>query len=606
MEKKITEINIRNIAIIAHVDHGKTTLVDALLKQTGVFRAGQEVEKCIMDSNDLERERGITIFSKNAAIHYKGTKINIIDTPGHSDFSGEVERVLKMADGVLLLVDAAEGPLSQTRFVLHKSLELGLSPIVVVNKIDRKDARPAEVLDAIYELFMDLGANEEQFNFPVIYAIGRMGIAQYSLEEKSENLEPLFETILKYVPAPLADPAKPLQMLVTSLDYNDFVGRIAIGKIDNGKITAGQTVALVGADNKIKKYKVTKLYAFDKLGKIEVNEAGAGDLAAVSGAADVAIGDTIADPENPVALKRVKIDEPTISMNFLVNDSPFAGRDGKFLTSRKIEERLQKELESNVSLRVEKSETANIFKVSGRGVLHLSVLIERMRREGFELAVSKPQVIIKEENGKKFEPIEDLIITVPADYVGKVMEAIGSRRAEVLSMKNLANGETQLHFKISSRGLIGFRSEFITMTKGLGVMAHRFLEYGEVKGEIPGRLYGVLVSMENGKVLTYALDNLESRGKLFIKPGIEVYEGMIVGIRPESGDLAVNPCKAKHVSNVRVSGGEEAIQLAPPIEMTLEKSLEFIADDELVEVTPASVRMRKKILKDNERRRSGK
>lgn len=606
MTEETKQINIRNIAIIAHVDHGKTTLVDALLKQTGVFRAGQETTERIMDSNDLEKERGITIFSKNAAVNYKGTKINIIDTPGHADFSGEVERVLKMADGVLLLVDAAEGPLSQTRFVLAKSLELGLKPIVVINKIDRKDARPQEVLDAIYEMFMELGATDEQFEFPVVYAIGREGVAQLTLEAKGENLEPLFETIIARIPAPLANPDKPLQMLVTSLDYSDFLGRIAVGKVESGKLKVGENVALIASENKIKKYKITKLFTFDKLGKIEANEVYAGDLAAVAGIADVAIGDTIADSNNPVALDRVHIDEPTISMNFLVNDGPFAGRDGKHVTSRKIEERLAKELESNVSLRVEATDAPNIFRVSGRGVLHLAVLIERMRREGYELSVSQPKVITKEENGKKLEPIEDLMITVPEEFVGKVMENLGPRRAEVLNMKSLSNGESQLHFKVSSRGLIGFRSEFMTMTKGLGIMAHRFMEYGEVKGEIPGRIYGVMVSMENGKALTYALNNLESRGKLFISPGAEVYEGMIVGIRPESGDLAVNPCKAKHVSNVRVSGGEEAIQLAPPIEMTLEKALEFIAEDELVEVTPNYIRLRKRILKDNERRREKK
>ncbi len=602
---KPTQPNIRNVAIIAHVDHGKTTLVDALLKQTGVFRAGQKVAECVMDSNELERERGITIFSKNAAIEYKGVKINIIDTPGHADFSSEVERVLKMAEGVLLLVDAAEGPLAQTRFVLAKALELGLTPIVVINKIDRKDARPKETLDLIYELFIDLGANEKQLEFPVIYAIAREGVAKLSLKDESKNLIPLLDKLLDYIPAPNVDASGPLQIMITGLDYSDFIGRLAIGKIERGEVRSGEKVALINSKGEIKNYSVTKLFTFDKLGKVETDRLSAGDLVALAGIPDVQIGDTIASAEKPEALPRIGVEEPTISMNFSVNDGPFAGKEGKFVTSRHLKERLFKELESNVGLRVEETDSASAFKVSGRGVLHLGILVERMRREGYELALSKPQVIYKEKDGEILEPMEELHINVLDADAGKVIEAVGRRRGEIQNMKS-HRGHTDLNFSISSRGLIGFRPEFIMLMHGTGAMDHRFVDYGAAKGEIPFRINGVMVSMTSGKVLAYALDNLQMRGKLFVKPGDEVYEGMLVGLRPEAGDLAVNPCKAKHVTNVRKSGGEEAIVLTPPEEMTLEKAIEFIDEDELVEVTPESVRLRKKLLKDNERRRKEK
>lgn len=605
METKLVQPNIRNVAIIAHVDHGKTTLVDALLKQTGTFRAGEVVAECVMDSNELERERGITIFSKNAAVSYKGVKINIIDTPGHADFSSEVERVLKMAEGVLLLVDAAEGPLAQTRFVLSKALQLGLAPIVVINKIDRKDARVEETLDLIYELFIDLGANEEQLEFPVIYAIAREGIAKISLTDESKDLKPLLDKLLEYIPAPTVETEGSLRVMITGLDYNDFVGRIGIGKIVRGKIKAGEKVALMNDKGEVKKYQITKLYTFDKLGKLETKELSAGDLVALAGIPDVHIGDTVASAEKPEALPRIAVEEPTITMNFMVNDSPFAGREGKFVTSRHIKDRLLKELESNVGLKVENTDSPSAFKVSGRGVLHLGVLVEQMRREGYEAALSKPQVIYKEINGEKQEPMEELHINVLDQDAGKIIELVGKRKGEMVNMKSRL-GHTDLNFTISSRGLIGFRSEFIMITHGTGTMDHRFTGYDTVKGEIPFRTNGVMVSMIGGKVLAYALDNLQQRGKMFVKPGDEIYEGMITGLRPEAGDLAVNPCKAKHVTNVRKSGGEEAIVLTPPEEMTLEKSIEFIDDDELVEVTPKSIRLRKKLLTDNERRRKDK
>lgn len=605
MTTKSTQPNIRNVAIIAHVDHGKTTLVDALLKQTGTFRVGQEVQECIMDSNVLERERGITILSKNAAVTYKGVKINIIDTPGHADFSSEVERVLKMAEGVLLLVDAAEGPLAQTRFVLSKALQLGLQPIVVINKIDRKDARVEETLDLIYELFMDLGANDKQLEFPVIYAIAREGIAKTSLTDESKDLVPLLDKLIEHIPAPNVEIDGPLQVMITGLDYNDFVGRIGVGKVVRGTIHIGEKVALINANDEVKNYSIAKLYSFAKLGKVEAAEVSAGDLVALAGIAEVHIGDTVASVEKPEALVRIKVEDPTITMDFITNDSPFAGRDGKLITSRHIRDRLMKELESNVGLKVEETGSSKVYKVSGRGVLHLGVLVENMRREGYEVALSKPQVIYKEIDGEKLEPMEELHVNVLDPDAGKVIELVGKRRGEMSNMKSHL-GHTDLNFTISSRGLIGFRSEFIMLTHGTGTMDHRFTEYGSVKGDIPFRKNGVMVSMTGGKVLAYALDLLQQRGKMFVKPGDEVYEGMIVGLRPESGDLAVNPCKAKHVSNVRKSGGEETIILTPPEEMTLEKAIEFIDDDELVEVTPKSIRLRKKFLTDNERRRQDK
>ncbi len=615
MTIKTTQPNIRNVAIIAHVDHGKTTLVDGLLKQTGTFRVGQEVQECVMDSNVLERERGITILAKNAAVNYKGVKINIIDTPGHADFSSEVERVLKMAEGVLLLVDAAEGPLAQTRFVLSKALQLGLQPIVVINKIDRKDARVEETLDLIYELFMDLGANDKQLEFPIIYAIAREGIAKTSMTEDSKDLTPLLDKLIEYIPAPQVSSEGPLQVMITGLDYNDFVGRIGIGKVVRGKIKQGDRVALLNDKVEIsaqggpasgwKNYSITKLYSFDKMGKCEVSEVSAGDLMALAGIGEISIGDTVASVEKPEALPRIKVEDPTITMDFITNDGPFAGREGKLITSRHIRDRLMKELESNVGLQVEETDSAKVYKVSGRGVLHLGVLVENMRREGYEVTLSKPRVIFKEINGEKLEPMEELHVNVLDPDAGKVIELVGKRRGEMSNMKSHL-GHTDLSFSISSRGLIGFRSEFIMITHGTGTMDHRFTEYGKVKGDIPFRTNGVMVSMTAGKVLSYALDLLQQRGKMFMKPGDEVYEGLIVGLRPESGDLAVNPCKAKHVSNVRKSGGEETIVLTPPEEMTLEKAIEFIDDDELVEVTPKSIRLRKKLLTDNARRREEK
>lgn len=599
--------NIRNIAIIAHIDHGKTTLIDSILKQTGAMGSKEEGKERVLDFNDLEKERGITIFAKNAAINYKGVKINIIDTPGHSDFSGEVERVLKMAEGVLLLVDAAEGPLSQTRFVLQKSLELKLKPIVVINKIDRKDARPSEVLDEIYELFIDLGASSEQLEFPVVYAVGREGVAKLNLKDESKNLDPLFDTIINKIQAPTGDREKPFQFLVTTLDYNDFLGRIAIGKVENGRASVGQTIALIDEKNQINNFKITKIFTFNNLGRVEMQEVSAGDLAAIAGVFDVNIGDTIASAENPVALPRISIDEPTISVNFLVNDSPFSGREGKLVTIKKIEERLLKEAETNVSLKVEKVESVNAFNVSGRGVLHLAILVERMRREGFELALSQPKVITKKVNGETLEPIEELMITVLSEFSGKVIENLGRRGAELVNMKNLKNNDVQLIFKIPSRGLIGFRSEFITMTRGLGVLAHRLLGYEKLKGNVSSRTFGVLVSIANGKALSYALNNIEKRGKLFVGPGEDIYEGRIIGVRPESGDLTVNPCKGKHMTNVRMSTAlDEKILLSPKEEITLERAIEFIADDELVEVTPKSFRLRKIDLKDVERKKRKK
>ncbi len=615
MTTRITQPNIRNVAIIAHVDHGKTTLVDALLKQTGTFRVGQEVQECIMDSNVLERERGITILSKNAAVSYKGVKINIIDTPGHADFSSEVERVLKMAEGVLLLVDAAEGPLAQTRFVLSKALQLGLTPIVVINKIDRKDARVEETLDMIYELFIDLGANDKQLEFPVIYAVAREGIAKTNLADESKDLVPLLDKLIEHIPAPNVEIDGPLQVMITGLDYNDFVGRIGVGKIVRGTIHTGEKVALINDKGEIpasggpapvwKNYQISKLYSFAKLGKCEAVEVTAGDLVALAGIPEVHIGDTVASAEKPEALPRIAVEEPTITMDFMTNEGPFAGREGKLVTSRHIKDRLMKELESNVGLKVEDTDSAKVFKVSGRGVLHLGVLVENMRREGYELALSKPRVIIKEINGEKLEPMEELHINVLDPDAGKVIEMVGKRKGEMVNMKSHL-GHTDLNFTISSRGLIGFRSEFVMLTHGTGTMDHRFTEYGSVKGDIPFRTNGVMVSMMGGKVLAYALDLLQQRGKMFVKPGDEVYEGMLVGLRPEAGDLAVNPCKAKHVSNVRKSGGEEAIVLTPPEEITLEKAIEFIDDDELVEVTPKSIRLRKKLLTDNARRREDK
>jgi GTP-binding protein len=599
-----TRNDIRNVAIIAHVDHGKTTLVDALLKQSHVFRENEKVQERVMDSNDLEKERGITILSKNTAVMHNGVKINIVDTPGHADFGGEVERVLKMVDSVVLVVDAYEGPMPQTKFVLKKALELDLKPIVVINKIDRPDERAAEVLDEVFDLFVELGANDEQLDFPVVYCSARAGFAKKELEDDSTNMDPLFDTIVKNVKAPEGYLDMPLQMLVTTIDYNEYVGKIGIGKIQRGSIKKNQQVALVRKDGKIDNVKVSNIYVYNGLKKEETEEAKLGDIIAVSGIPDINIGETISDINSPEALPFVEIDEPTLSMNFMVNDSPLAGKEGDFVTSRHLRDRLMKELETNVSLKVEETESADSFKVSGRGELHLSVLIETMRREGYEFQVSKPTVIFKEENGKTLEPIEYLTIDVPEEFMGVVMEKLGPRKAEMVNMTSAINGYTRLEFKIPARGLIGFRSEFMTDTKGNGIMNHVLHDYEQYRGEIPERSRGSLVVFESGTSITYGLYNAQERGTLFINPGMEVYEGMIAGECSRADDIDVNVCKKKHLSNTRSSGSDDALKLVPITEMSLEQCLEFIASDELVEVTPKTVRMRKKILNSDMRKKS--
>ncbi|MDE4541506.1 MULTISPECIES: translational GTPase TypA [unclassified Thermoanaerobacterium] len=598
--------DIRNVAIIAHVDHGKTTLVDGMLKQSGIFRQNEKVEERVMDSNELERERGITILSKNTAIRYNGVKINIVDTPGHADFGGEVERVLKMVDGVLLLVDAFEGPMPQTRFVLSKALELNLKPIVVVNKIDRPDARPEEVIDEVLDLFIELGADDDQIDFPVVYASAREGIAKLSLKDESVDLRPLFDTILKEIPAPEGNIDDPLQLIVTTLDYDDYIGRIAIGKVVRGKIVSGENVAICKRDGSLQNVKLSNLYQYEGLKRVQVDDAKLGDIVAVSGISDIEIGETIADPEKPEAVDFVEIEEPTISMTFGVNTSPFAGREGKYVTSRHLRERLFKELETNVALRVEETETTEAFKVSGRGELHLSILIETMRREGYELQVSKPSVIIKEINGVKHEPIELVTIDIPEDYMGVVMEKMGSRKGELMDMHTLKPGTLRLKFKIPTRGLIGYRSEFLTDTKGNGIMTSIIYDYEPYKGDIPTRSRGSLVAFEAGTTTTYGLYNAQERGTLFVGPGVEVYEGMIVGENSRSDDIDVNVCKKKHVTNLRSATADEALRLSPIREMSLEEALEFIANDELVEVTPKSIRLRKKILSSQQRYKNAK
>lgn len=598
-----TRTDIRNIAIIAHVDHGKTTLVDAMLKQSNIFRNNEKVQERVMDSNDLERERGITILSKNTAVMHQGTKINIIDTPGHADFGGEVERVLKMVDSVLLVVDAYEGAMPQTKFVLKKALELKIKPIVVINKIDRQDARPNEVIDEVFDLFVELGANDEQLDFPIVYCSARDGIAKIELNDESDSMEPLFDVILKKVKAPSGYIDKPLQMLVTTLDSNEYVGKIAVGKIERGTIKRNQQVALIKRDGSTSSVKVSSLYVFNGLKREEVDEAKLGDIVAVSGIPDINIGETIADLSEPEAIPFVEIDEPTLSMNFIVNDSPFAGREGEFVTSRHLRDRLLKETETNVSLKVEETDSADSFKVSGRGELHLSILIEMMRREGYEFQVSKPSVIFKEENGKLLEPIEMLTIDVPEEFMGVVMEKLGPRKAEMINMTSAINGYTRLEFLIPSRGLIGFRNEFMTDTKGNGIMNHVFEGYDKYKGDIPERSRGSIVVFESGEAVTYGLYNAQERGTLFIGPGTEVYEGMIAGESSRAGDMEVNVCKKKHLSNTRASGSDDALRLTPVKIMSLEQCLEFIASDELVEVTPKSIRMRKKILNNSERKK---
>jgi GTP-binding protein len=592
---------IRNIAIIAHVDHGKTTLVDGMLRQSGIFRDNEQVQERVMDSNDLERERGITILAKNTSVRYKGTKINIVDTPGHADFGGEVERVLKMVDGVLLLVDAFEGPMPQTRFVLRKALQLNLKPIVIVNKIDRPEARPAEVIDEVLDLFIELGADDDQLEFPVVYASSREGYAVMRLEDEKKDLEPLFKTIIEYVPAPSGEGDKPLQLLVSNIDYDDYVGRIAIGRIDRGSIKTGQQTVICKKDGSTYQAKASRIYKFEGLRRVECEEAGLGDIVAVSGIGDINIGETICDVEAPEPLPFVNIDEPTLSMTFGVNNSPFAGREGTYVTSRHLRDRLFKELETNVSLRVEETESPDSFKVSGRGELHLSILIETMRRQGFEFQVSKPKVIMKEIDGVEYEPIELLMIDVPEDFMGVVMEKLGTRKAEMVNMHSAAEGYMRLEFKIPARGLIGYRSEFLTDTKGNGIMNHIFYGHEPYKGDISSRQRGSLVAWEDGEAVTYGLYNAQERGNLFITPGTKVYEGMIVGENARNEDIVVNVCKKKHVTNMRASGSDEALRLTPPRILSLEQALEFISDDELVEVTPKNIRLRKRIL-DTEQR----
>lgn len=587
---------IRNVAIIAHVDHGKTTLVDAMLRQSGIFRANEQVAERVMDSNDLEKERGITILSKNTAVHYKDIKINIVDTPGHADFGGEVERVLEMVDGVLLLVDAFEGVMPQTRFVLRKALALNLKPIVVLNKIDRPGARPKEVVDEVIDLFFDLAANDEQLGFPVIYASGKQGTATLDLNTPGTDMTPIFETIINYIGAPKVEPDKPLQMLVSSIDYDNYVGRIAIGRVERGSITQGQSVAVCRKDGKIQNLKIGKLYTYQGLKKFEIESAPAGDIIAVMGIPDINIGETIADVNDPEPIPFVDIDEPTLTMTFSVNNGPFAGREGEFVTSRHLRDRLMKELESNVSLRVEETDSPDSFKVSGRGELHLSVLIETMRREGFEFMVSRPSVIFKEIDGVKCEPIEELVIDVPDEFTGSVIEKLGTRKAEMTNMQVGDRGYTRLEFKIPARGLVGYRSEFLTDTKGNGIMNHVFMGYEPYKGEISPRTKGVLIAFETGKSITYGLYNAQERGTLFIGAGVDVYQGMIIGENPRPEDMEVNVCKEKHLTNTRASGSDDALRLVPPRQMSLEQAIEYIAEDELVEVTPKNIRLRKKIL----------
>ena len=601
--------DIRNIAIIAHVDHGKTTLVDELLKQSGVFRTGQVVEERVMDSNDIERERGITILSKNTAVTYKGVKINIIDTPGHADFGGEVERVLKMVNGVVLLVDAFEGPMPQTKFVLKKALELHLPVIVCINKIDRPEARPKEVIDEVLELLIDLDADEEQLDCPIVFASAKSGVAILELTDTPVSMEPLFETILDYIPAPEGDENAGTQVLISTIDYNEYVDRIGVGKVDNGTIRVNQDCVIVNHHDpdKLRKVKISKLYEFDGLKKVEVNEATVGSIVAISGISDIHIGDTLCSPENPQAIPFQKISEPTISMNFLVNDSPLAGQEGKFVTSRHLRERLFRELNTDVSLRVEETDTTEAFKVSGRGELHLSVLIENMRREGYEFAVSKAQVIYHEdENGHKLEPMEECVVDVPEEYAGNVIEKLSSRKGELQGMSSFGAGSTRLTFLIPARGLIGYRNEFLTDTKGEGIINTVFSGYAPYKGDLSYRSQGSLIAFESGEAVTYGLFNAQERGALFIGAGEKVYAGMVVGENGKPEDVEVNVCKRKQLTNTRSSAADEALRLTPPRIMSLEQCLEFIDNDELLEVTPKNLRIRKKILDSLERKRAAR
>jgi len=593
--------DIRNIAIIAHVDHGKTTLVDAMLRQSGTFRENEQVRERVMDSMDLERERGITIMAKNTAVRYHNFKINIVDTPGHADFGGEVERVLKMVDGVMLLVDAAEGCLPQTRFVLRKALEARLPAIAVVNKIDRSDARPAEVVDEIYELFLDLDATDEQIEFPILYAVSRDGTAKRKLEDQSANLQPLFEQIVESIPAPRQLRTDALQLLVANLDYNDYVGRLAIGRIFSGEIKIGDQIAVVKPDRSVHKTRVAQLYVFEGLKREPVERAGFGEIVALAGIENINIGDTITSIENPQPLPSIAVDEPTIAMIFGVNNSPFAGRDGKYVTSRQVKERLDKEILGNVAIRVEETDSPDQFKVSGRGELQLAILIEMMRREGYELQVSKPEAITRKVEGKTLEPIEAVVIDCPDEFIGVITEALGRRKGQMTKMVNHGTGRVRLEFEAPSRGLIGFRNEFLTETKGTGLLNTMFLRWGEWQGALRGRSTGSLVADRMGDTTTYALYNLQERGMLFVRPGTKVYEGMIVGENARAVDLDVNAVKEKKLTNMRASTADEAMRLVPPKELSLEQALEFIADDELVEVTPQSIRLRKRVLPANMR-----
>ncbi|MFK7641466.1 translational GTPase TypA [Neisseria oralis] len=594
---------IRNIAIIAHVDHGKTTLVDQLLRQSGTFRANQHVDDRVMDSNDIEKERGITILAKNTAIDYEGYHINIVDTPGHADFGGEVERVLGMVDCVVLLVDAQEGPMPQTRFVTKKALALGLKPIVVINKIDKPSARPSWVIDQTFELFDNLGATDEQLDFPIVYASGLSGFAKLEETDESNDMRPLFDTILKHTPAPSGSADETLQLQISQLDYDNYTGRLGIGRILNGRIKPGQVVAVMNHDQQIAQGRINQLLGFKGLERVPLEEAEAGDIVIISGIEDIGIGVTITDKDNPKGLPMLSVDEPTLTMDFMVNTSPLAGTEGKFVTSRQIRDRLQKELLTNVALRVEDTADADVFRVSGRGELHLTILLENMRREGFELAVGKPRVVYRDIDGQKCEPYENLTVDVPDDNQGAVMEELGRRRGELTNMESDGNGRTRLEYHIPARGLIGFQGEFMTLTRGVGLMSHVFDDYAPVKPDMPGRHNGVLISQEQGEAVAYALWNLEDRGRMFVSPNDKIYEGMIIGIHSRDNDLVVNPLKGKKLTNIRASGTDEAVRLTTPIKLTLEGAVEFIDDDELVEITPQSIRLRKRYLSELERRR---
>jgi GTP-binding protein len=607
MSERITENfrhDIRNVAIIAHVDHGKTTLVDQMLRQSGTFRLNEQLTERVMDSNDLEREKGITILAKNTSVHWGKKKINIVDTPGHADFGGEVERILKMVDGVVLLVDAAEGCLPQTKFVLRKSLQLHLQPIVVINKIDRKDARPQEVLDEVFELFMSLGATYEQLEFPVIYAIGKQGLAKHKLEEEAKDLAPLFETIIAKVPPPPGDLSKHFQMLVANVDWSDYLGRLAVGRIFRGSVKPKDWIVRIKHDGTIEKTQVQKVYTFEGLKRVEAEEAGAGEIVQLAGFEDVHIGETCAHPEMPEPLPIINVDEPTISMNFVVNDSPFAGTEGKFVTSRHLRERLERELRKNISIRMEEV-SPDTFKVAARGELQLAILIETMRREGYEFAVSKPEVIMQEVDGDLMEPIEQVVIDVPEEYVGSVIEALGMRRGQMVNMTTL-NANAHIEYHIPSRGMIGFRGEFLTMTRGTGLLNQIFYDYEMFKGPIGGRTRGSLISLESGETTGYAMENLQERSVFFLSPGTKVYTGMIVGENSRDDDMVVNVTKKKHLTNMRASGSDGALQLDPPRTMSLEQQIEWLGDDELLEVTPETTRFRKKILDSTERHRASK